>query len=214
MRHALAPLAVTAVAAAAIAAPSIARADGLSIVGQLNMSAAGTTGAIADEMKPKNVPILSAGLGIRTRHFGFQAVGDVMGLNPERPSLDGKDLLSWGGGFDLAAYAQLGAGHELYARAGYRWRTLSAGEEVQRNCNQTGDCAGGFWIEEPEYSTQGLSTAIGVQKTFGDRSTSGSIGLELRVERVAMDLPGRGRVGGSVVFFGLTGTIGSSGHRR
>ncbi len=210
MRHA----ALALLLAAAALAPATARAEGVSFVANFNMSTAGTTGAIGSEMDAMNFPILWLAAGFRTRHIGVMLDGDFMGFAPNDESLDGRELLSFGGGVEIVGYQQIGGGWELYGRGGRRWRWLGGGEEVIRTCHQTGTCAGGFWPEEPSYRSSGLAFAVGLQRTFADRSVAGAVGLELRVEQVAMPLPGRGTVDGAIVLFGLNAALGSTGHRR
>jgi len=210
MRHAFAAFALAATALA----PATAGAEGVSFVGNISISSAGTTGAIGEEMDAMNLPIIWLGAGFRTRHLGLMLNGDFMGFAPNDESLDGRELISFGAGVEIVGYAPLAGGWELYGRGGRRWRWLGGSGEVIRTCNQTGSCAGGFWPEEPSYDSVGLTAAIGIQRTFADRSVAGAVGLELRVEQVAMDLPGRGTVDGAIVLFGLNLAIGSAGHRR
>jgi hypothetical protein len=210
MRSLAAPLAL----ALAVLAPAAAHADGASFTGQMTIGGGSTAGEIGGELDMMNLPLMSLGLGFRTRNVGLFGVGDMLAFDAHDETVDSRGLISFGAGVEVAGYLPLGHGWEAYGRAGKRWRWLGGDNEVTRTCNQTGTCAGGFWPETPSYTSSGLTGAIGLQWTFADKGAAGAVGLELHVEQVVMDLPGRGTVGGTLVVLGLNFMLGTSGYRR
>jgi hypothetical protein len=105
-----------------------------------------------------------------------------------------------------------GPGLRVHVRAGWRWRWLLAGQEVERQCSFHGGCDGGYYRETPHYGASGPVFAIGVGgRTRGDYWAG--FGAELAVARAVIDRPGMDPdLGDVLVTLGMNVALGRGAH--
>ena len=183
------------------AAPAVAQADELvgsrsELVGygQFGTGVAALYGELGDEFDSQVIRTHLGG-GVRINDFSITASFAMGFLDSSNFERDGRDLLSFEYGPEVTYFTPLpNRRTQWYLRAGLHRLLWSGNSQVRRTCEQTGDCAAGFYAESPGYYGYTGKLSTGIHFTLPTRNHGGKSTLymafwfDLGYERLSVDI--------------------------
>jgi hypothetical protein len=190
-------------------APPLADATPWRVAAEVDVGNAGTTGPIGGELDGSLVMYL--GLSGELAGVVASVHGGYGMLTSQVPERDDSHLFLLELGASVGVRLPVAPRLTLVPRLGLATDWLRGGRQVQRTCDQTGACDGGFYREVPSYRSTGPTLALRLEYGGPHAPLAGAVALTLGYQRLAVELPGAGEVDGGLLSLTLGCAFGASG---